>query len=346
MLMKYGDTSSIQDPQWCRLELRSERTLGPTLKRLGKHILTNFEDNPVEVFIPVQRRDHENFELLSDCYIFIHSDAQDKVRSLRGVVGVANLLVDDRTRKPMKVDDSYVQEIIQEARERHEAAILTIQIGSFVRILDGESRDYCGHILDIDDNLAHVKIILKGRVLLVETPVGNLMSLDHVPEEHRVYYYCDVVENFLAEDPSNLELVMVDLTEDSPTHKTVVFPLRKAKKHRSRHETVTAFVRRAIESHRQEDGILVPSSIDMVQLMHDTLDAIASDDIKKPKTAHIIYSIVKRNMVDDVYASDPTIKTFRDVIRRSKSLFKLELIEEEAKKRGIVFPGDLICRTK
>jgi transcription antitermination factor NusG len=330
MLMTLGDVSTIKDPQWYILELRSERTLGPTLKRLGKHILITF-DKPVEVFIPILRRDHENFNLLSDCYIFVHSDSYERVRGLKSVVGVATLLIDDINRKPIRVEDSYVRNLIAEARLRHRESMQSIHTGSFVRILDGENRDYCGTVLDLGHNRAQVKVVLKGRVLLVETPVGNLLSLDHVPEDRRVYYYCDVVDNFVDDDPEALEELKKDLVEESSTFRntevlTNLIP-KKVKKHRSRYETVTALVRRLITEGEK----------DMVKMTMKIMDAIQSDEIKKPKTAHVIYSIIKRNMVDVVYKDNNKVKTFRDVLRITKSPFCLDLIEKEAAKRGIQF---------
>jgi transcription antitermination factor NusG len=334
MLMIYGDIAAIKDPQWYLLELRSERTLGPTLKRLGKHVLNTFEDKPVEIFIPVQRRDHENFELLSDCYIFIHSDAFAQVRGLRSVVGVATLLSDDTTRKMIKVDDAYVRGIIAESKAKFMENMTTIQKGSFVRLLDGENRDYCGTILELDHNRAQVKIVLKGRVLLVETPVGNLINLDHVPLDRRIYYYCDVVDNYIDDYSDHaLSELQRDLAEESVIFRNTdvlanLIP-KTTKKHRSRYETATALIRRLIAGGEK----------DMIKLALTTLDAIQSDEIKKPKTAHIIYSIIKRNMVDVVYRNSAKIKTFRDVLRIHKGNFSLAMIEAEAVKRGIVFEG-------
>ena len=43
------------------------------------------------------------------------------------------------------VDDSHVQELISNAEQEFDARSLGIEPGSFVRIVNGESKDLCGH---------------------------------------------------------------------------------------------------------------------------------------------------------------------------------------------------------
>lgn len=104
---------------------------------------------------------------------------------------------------------------------------------------------------------------------------------------------------------------------------------KKVKKHRSRYETATALIRRLIAGGEK----------DLQVLAQKTLDAILNDEIKKPKTAHVIYSIIKRNMVDVVYRNNPRVKTFRDVLRiyNAKRHFSLAWIEQQAAFKGIQF---------
>jgi hypothetical protein len=328
--MVFGDVSTIQDPLWFIIELRSEKTAGPTLKRLGKMIPDLFEKTPVEVFIPISRRDHENFEIKSDCLVFVHSDSAVKVRGLRSVIGVASLFVDENTRKPLRVDDEYVRGLISEAREEYRLSSMDISVGSFVRILDGENRDYCGTVMIINDNRAQVKVVLKGRVLLVDTPLGNLVNLNHVPEELRTYYYCDLIDNYHDEmGEAALKAIQEDLICDTPLKLDILQISSKPKKHRSRHETVTARVRCLIDEGEK----------DLLQIADKVLVAISEDRVKKPKTAHIVYSIVKRNVVDRVYGNNPEVKTFRDVLRITGSPFSLKWVEEKANSLGISFDG-------
>lgn len=328
MLMTFGDTSQIMDQQWYLLELRSERTAGPTLKRLGKLAPQLFEGSAVEIFIPISRRDHEHFEIKSDCIVFVRSDSYDKVKSLRSVIGVAALMTDEGSRKPVKVSEEYVRPLIDEAREEFHLRSLEIEEGAFVRILDGNSRDYCGHVLQIRDGRAQVRVVLKGRVLLIDTPVGNLVNLNHVPEDRRVYYYCDLIDDYLLEKADDaLAQIREDLEVQSSPASSQVNISRKPKKHRSRHETVTALVR----------YLLSEGEGDMLALTEKILKAIQEDKIKKPRTAHIIYSIVKRNMVDVVFANDPKVKTFRDVLRLTKSTFSLQWVEDKAAEMGVSF---------
>lgn len=332
MLMTFGDTRQIQDLQWYMLELRSEKTAGPTLKRLGKLVPQLFEEFPVEIFIPIHRRDHEAFEIKSDCLIFVHSDSFEKVRSLRSVIGIAALMTEENSRRPVKVPEDYVRPMINEAREAFHQNSLDILEGHFVRILDGDSRDYCGHVLQIRDGRAQVRVVLKGRMLLIDTPTGNLVNLNHVEEDRRVYYYCDLIEEFITEmGDDGQALISPDLEVQAQAPTSQVYLSKRPKKHRSRHETVTALVRHLLSEGEQ----------DMLPLTTKILEAIKADRIKKPRTAHIIYSIVKRNMVDTVFAQDTRIKTFRDVLRLTNSPFSLQWVEDQAARMGISFEREV-----
>jgi hypothetical protein len=182
----------------------------------------------------------------------------------------------------------------------------------------------------INDARAQVKIILKGRVLLVDTPLGNLVNLDHVPELLRVYYYCELIDNYCDEHSDEaLDTIQEDLICGNPVKLDPIQIISKPKKHRSRHETVTARVRCLIDEGER----------DLLCIAQKVLESIAEDRVKKPKTAHIVYSIVKRNVVERVYGNDPSVKTFRDVLRITTSPFSLKWVEDKAKTMGILFDG-------
>ena len=329
MLLKYGDIARIKDSEWYILELRSERTASPTLKRIGRMIPEIFDTDPVEVYAPVAQRDHENFDLKSDSFLFVHSDEFQKVRALRTVIGVAALFCDETTRKPIRVSDTYIREMIQVSRQEHQEMRKRIRVNDFVRILDGPSRDYCGNVIAIENDYAQVKVTLKGRFLLLSTPLGNLMTLE-VPKAQQVYYYCDLVKDYVQEHGSEAQEILKDDLTLCGTYRTdhkVSLP-KKPKRHRSRHETTTALVRGMIASGQQ----------DMFFLTEKVFEAMKEEKIKRPKSPQIVYAIIKRSMVELAFpeqASNPEKVTFRDILRETGSSFSLQWVEERSSALGI-----------
>ena len=63
MILHYHDVSPLAGTPWYLLELRSEKTIESTLKRIGKALHSIFRNDPVEIFIPVINRDLDVFEL-------------------------------------------------------------------------------------------------------------------------------------------------------------------------------------------------------------------------------------------------------------------------------------------
>lgn len=203
MLLTYGDCSKLKGKKWAMLEVRSEKTIEPTLRRIGKAIPAIFRDDPLELFIPVGKRDLDVFDLEAAAYLFVRSTSFQGLLRLKTITGVVSLVTEGDSNRPSKVipiEDADVQVLIKVAEKRFREHSSGITIGSFVRVLNGETRDFCGTVTAVGGNRAVVRITLKTKSIMLETPLHNLLDLDHVPKELRAYYHCPLVANLRDED--------------------------------------------------------------------------------------------------------------------------------------------------
>ena len=204
MILEYGDVAKVKGLNWYMLELRSEKTVESTLRRMGKALHGIFRTDPIEIFIPVIHRDLDSFDLSTCPYLFVRSNNFSSLLRLKSITGCVSLVTEGDTNRPstaITVEDSYVQGLISEAEERHRKQIIGIEVGSFVRVLNGPTRDYCGIVEIIGDGRAVVRIILCTKSILLETPVRNLLNLSHVPKDQRVYYYSPLVVDLFKDNP-------------------------------------------------------------------------------------------------------------------------------------------------
>jgi len=317
MILTYGDTSDLGNSHWYMVELRSEKTIETTLHRLGRALPTIFRESGIEVFIPVFQRDLNRFDLKTGNYIFARSanfQSLLRLKSITGVVGLVTLGDSNHPSKAIPVDNEYVQSVIREAEEYFLNRASGISIGSFVRILDGDQRDFCGSVVSLHDGMAHVQIDIKTKILLVETPVRNLLDLSHVPAALRVFYYAPVVANL---DPEEREsLVAEDLVyQEDPLYSDDGLEAPRPSK-LGRQQTVTALVKRLILT-----GTHSPHTLAV-----ETVRALRDGKLRKPKNLSIVHGVIKQRLIRDFFiAQDPTIESYRDVIARFGAEWKFPI---------------------
>ena len=184
MVLTYGDVSKFGDLKWYYLELRSERTIEPTLGRLGRNLKSIFQDSAVEIFIPISERDLNVCNLNTINCVYVRSTNFAKLLRLKTVTGVVGLLTKGDSLRPadaLSLDNSFVQAEIAKAEAAYLERPRDLREGSFGRILDGEYRDWCGLVTSIHGEWAAVVIEIKTKIITVETPVQNLINKDHVP---------------------------------------------------------------------------------------------------------------------------------------------------------------------
>lgn len=329
MILEYPSANPITTREWFMLELRSEKTSEETIKRIGKAMKDIFQEDSAEVFIPVIQRDLDTFVLLTECYVFVRADNPLKVGKLKRVTGVQGVLAKDESTKATKflrVEDDYVQGLIKQCWEAHYKRASTIRPGSWVRILDGQTRDYCGSVMAVDGDLAMVRIDQKTKLVNVQTPIHNLLDLSHVPDAHRVFYYSDPVKAFLEEhgqeaesaiggdrafDEGALKSFLCSEDDDAPT--TTERGTSALKHHTSREQTPTRFVK----------GLILQGERDVKVMLAKTVEAIRGKVIKSPKNATILWHVIRETIVTTMFADDPKIKTYTDIVEVHGQSFDL-----------------------
>ena len=313
MVLTYGDCTSLKGSDWYMIELRSEKTVESTMRRVGKSIPSIFRRDPVEIFIPVVKRDLDVYELSTGPYVFVRSSNFQSLLRLKTITGCVSLVTEGESNRPskaIKVEDSYVQNLISLAEEEFRNRGVGLEVGSFVRILNGEVRDYCGVIEAIGDGKTIVRINLKTKSILLETPLRNLLNISHVPENQRVYYYSPLVAELANEEEENgLKLVEPDLKLSSPSVPDSKVEISEgAVKRHSRQKTVTALVKRLIMIEGLHEPMVISKKV---------VEALREGDIKKPKNYFIIHGIIKDHLLKDHFSRiDPSIRVYRDVITK------------------------------
>jgi hypothetical protein len=337
MILTYGTPAQLkklQGQNWHYIELRSEHTVENTLRRIGDKLLGIFRNEAVEVFVPVTRRDLDVFELETSVYVYIRSTSFPCVIRLKSVTGVVSLVTEGDMNRPSRaiaVPDKYVQERISVIKTKFFGRAEGIKAGSFVRIIDGETRDYCGHVLLLSGTMACVKIDLKTKSLLIETPIRNLLNLPNVPDNQRVFYHCPLVKK-LAED-GKVALITEDLkfSENANMGKTlpeIQLEPEQIKRY-SRQRTVTALVKRLVT-----EGMTDP-----IALAKEVIVAIKKKDIKTPKNLLIIYCIIKDALMRVHFMKkDPKLENYRDVIRKHGKQYKFSPSDIAALDRTLGVP--------
>lgn len=319
MILQYGDVGNLTGSSWYMLELRSEKTAESTLRRLGKAIPSIFREDSLEVFIPVFKRDLDVFDLATGPYVFVRSSNFQSLLRLKTITGCVSLSTEgdsNRPSKAIKVEDSYVQAVIAEAEKEFYNRVIGIEVGSFVRVLNGDTRDYCGVVEAIGDSKAIVRINLKTKSILLETPLRNLLNLSHVPVNQRVYYYCPLIDELVKDHgEAGLALIEEDLKlEDAPASSPIQEETQHEPKRQSRQKTVTALVKRLILIENQHEPMAICKKV---------VEALKAGDIKIPKNYFIVYCLVKYHLMQDYFRLlDPSISNYREVINKYGKIYK------------------------
>ncbi len=320
MILEWGAVEKLKGLDWYCLELRSERTIESTMRRVGKAIPGIFREDAIEIFIPVFKRDLDVFEMGTMNLIFARSTNFSALFRLMTVTGVVQLMTEGETKRPNKaihIADDYVQSLMAEAEKLHTSRGEGIEVGSFVRILNGEMRDFCGTVEVIGAGRAIIRIVLKTKTCLNETPIRNLLNLSHVPKELRVYYYGALVDQLVADrGKEGLAMIAEDLSneETKDTPEAPELPASDEPKRHTRQRTVTALVKKLI---------LLDKIHEPMEIAKKVVAALKAGDIKAPKNLFIVYCIIKDNLSRLYFKQvDPTITNYREVIHKYGRKYK------------------------
>jgi hypothetical protein len=318
MILYYGNRKILEGRMWYLLELSSDKTVQSIMKRVGKAIPSIFRDQSIEIFLPVFERDLDEFDMRTGNYVFARSTGLTQLLRLKTITGIVGIVTEGECSRPSKailVEDDYVQQVMCDAKKAFDDRILGIKVGSFVRILDGETRDYCGKVTVVHDGKAAVQVELKTKLVIIETPLRNLLNLPHVPPEQQVFYYGPLVKEMMDEQQDNGRLLVEeDLEYEDEIPVEVDIPLITDDiNHHSRQKTITALAKRLVF-----EGITEP-----VPLAARVITAIKAHEVKAPKNLFIVYCVLKSSLMDNHFTKiDPTIKNYRDVIHKFGKSYK------------------------
>ena len=358
MRFAYKDPNDIVVDHWFMLELWSERTSEETIRRICLEMPAIFEQDAAELFVPVMERDLDKFEIITESYLFIRSNDVMRVKKVRDVSGVQRILSEgdsERVRPHLfiKVENEYVQGLIAKCENYRLVRASKIKIGGFVRLLDGETRDYCGTVTAIDGDRAVVEVHLKSKIVIVETSIFNLLDISHIPEDHRVFFYSGPVQQYLDDliDPDthtlsedtvyNEDAVKAFFSNDDASR--VVERTAITKKHRSREQTPTRFAKSLIDG--GEGNVRV--------ILAKTVEAIRNKSIFSPKNSTTLWHALRSVIVECMFKGDPRIKTYSDIERcYGKEAYSLtptdviRAIPELPTKRGVGKVGEVGVEAK
>ncbi len=191
------DCRALQGSDWYCLELVSESgpAIEATLHRLLRETPSIFGSYALEVFVPIARRDLGVFDLMTGGFIFVRSKHLNLLAKLKRITGITGMMThgdDGKLRNVVRVPDSEVQLVIQQSRNIEASWSRGIKVGSFVRILDGQARGFCGHVVRRQPLTVEIQLLTK--TLTVVTPHTNLLHLPDVPRDQRVFYYSPILQ--------------------------------------------------------------------------------------------------------------------------------------------------------
>jgi len=297
VVLEYGDVAALAGRNWNCLEFSSERAVEQVLRRVASKIPTLFGKDPVEMFVPVLKRDLDLFDLASANMIFVRSKNQAALGRFRSVTGCLGLVMSNenayRYKNAISVEDTYIQEIILEDQRRHENLSANVKIGSFVRIIDGEVRGYCGLVQSMTDSRATVAITT-SRTIYLDTPIRNLLLLDHVQQDKRAYYFSSLIEEL--EDTSLLPVFVEDVQPED-------FPAPRVRTPRD--ASTTQSITRMIKAGEHNP----------LQIATATLAGYQSGDILPPvRNLVILSTMIKNSLLDwEKSHSHPKWRTWREM---------------------------------
>jgi transcription antitermination factor NusG len=196
MILTFGPRPTTD--KWFMLEASNEESVEATISRIARAIPALFRREGIEVFVPIQKRDLHVLELKTGAYLFVRSTSFPCLLKLKSVTGCMGLVTKGESGRPadaIQVEDSYVQGLIRDAQREAKRRCEGIRIGSFVRVIDGETRGFCGRVesLALNKNLARVRIKLASRTVRLTTALVNLLNLPRVPKANQMYYYCSIM---------------------------------------------------------------------------------------------------------------------------------------------------------
>lgn len=178
-LFEHGNTESLNDLPWNMLELSSDAQLPRVMDVIRRDVRRYFGKQPVQVFAPTSADG-----TLALGYLLVRSAHQKgivRLMKIRGISDVAALFGDDdRIVKMIEVPAADIAPRIAGLNAKESEP----RVGSFVRIITGEAKNYCGTVV----SQGHVQVCLPtGRTFEVSINPGSTEVLN-IPKEKRAFW--------------------------------------------------------------------------------------------------------------------------------------------------------------
>jgi hypothetical protein len=167
---------------WAQIELTSDARLEEVTLHLIRWIAKH--DDPAQVLFPVASRGLYGVELLYPNILIRSKGDLSGIRSVMGIQGLALTA----TGQPMELDEDFVQSLIKASEDQAGSWSEGIKVGSFVRILFGNTRMLCGTVTKLANGIADVIVSLAVRDVRVRIPVRALQLLKVRKGERRYYH--------------------------------------------------------------------------------------------------------------------------------------------------------------
>jgi hypothetical protein len=324
VIINYGDVSKLSGHHWYYLELRNESTIEATLKRICEKTREIMGLEPIQIFVPVKERNFRVFDTGNSNYLLVRSKDLRRLAKYVQITSVLGLLTRDGSNYVMRalpVEDKHVQALITADRARFYRD-QGIALDSFVRILSGITKDYCGTVVELNGEAAVVRVDLKINSLLVTTSIRNLLNLSHVPAERRVFYHTPLVEEL-----GDVALIEPDLkvVEEVPKAEDLEAALESAVFHRA--QVATNIVREAIAG----------GMTDPFKVAEHVLKGVKEGKIKPTKNCFILYNIIKDALAKHYRATNPELKfaDWRKIAAKLDIQFRLKDVAELGDDSGV-----------
>ena len=179
-LMSFGRVEMLGDTPWFMFESSAEKKMDGFLPALEQQAKRIFGKKPGQVFAPVNK----NGELVFG-YIFARSVSPALTKTLlriRGISDISATYTDtDTIKNIVAIPNAEVEKIIDEyvgQKNQHP------RLGDFVKILNGDARDYCGTVTA--RSLATIEFP-SGRTFTVRLAPGSAKILK-IPKTRRAFW--------------------------------------------------------------------------------------------------------------------------------------------------------------
>lgn len=321
MLLNYLDVTALESIPWYALEFSNSSTIEGTIHRVVRAIPKIFKTSPCQLFVPLMRRDLDVFELSNAEFCFVRSDDRRALLRLRQTTGVLGLVTSDgedqRSTKTINIPCAYVADQIAAAEAAFRGRSDGVKLNSFVRILNGHHKNYCGVVVELTDAAATVEVKLRSKTLTIITPLLNLLNMDSVPVERRVYFFGPLLESVPT------DLLTVETVAEETFEEETAYEADSRHKHWKRATTVSHVLRAIIDS----------GEVDQEEIIRQLIVAIKNKTVQKlPKNSFIIFNIVKFALMKK-YPGSKKWNQFASVNK-----IDLKLLDGLLRDSGIVLP--------